>query len=266
MPCDGALHVVDSRAALDSLDLPPMFTPRLRHGLALVALLAPLAACKDAAKETPTSSASPSASAAPAQPSVTASAQPSATPAASGSALAADANGALTLAWKGANAGGEKVTVSVVAANETIPLGTLDGTSDDPQSGLASCAMRSPSPTTSTFGCGGTPAYNFYTATLKGGELVISLSTGVDGEPSSEKVKEVARRTTAATSLRPSGPASPALYGNCRPGSVQTSPTAPCMRQCLKGTECKGTDKCTFVTVKGTDGDHRVHACVPAGK
>lgn len=229
------------------------------QGLAVLTLVA-LTACKDQPKETPTSNASASTASASTPSSA------SAAPVASSSALVGDATGALLLAWKGANVPGEKVSVNVVAGGETIQLGSLSGASDDGQSGLASCAMRAPSPTSSTFGCGATPAYNFYTATLKGGNLVITLTTGVDGESSSEKETEVARRPTTATSLRPSGPASPALYGNCRPGSVQTSPTARCMRQCLKGTECTGTDKCTFVTVKGTDGDHRVHACVPAGK
>src|SRR5213075_2017824 len=110
------------------------------------------------------------------------------------------------------------------------------------------------------------PAYNFYTAKISGGALVITLTTSVDDVAGSEKVKEVLRRPTTATMLKATGPASPALFGNCRPGFVQKTAEGVCMRQCLKVTECKGKDVCTMVAVKGLDGDHRVHACVPPGK
>jgi len=35
------------------------------------------------------------------------------------------------------------------------------------------------------------------------------------------------------------------------------------MRQCLKGTGCKATEKCELTAVEGTDGPHKVSAYVP---
>lgn len=110
------------------------------------------------------------------------------------------------------------------------------------------------------------PAENRLTATLNGGALVITLTQGTDGVAGSEKTTEVARRPTTATSLRASGPASPLLSGNCRKGYVQKAADSTCMRQCLKGTECKSPDVCKMVDVTGGDGAHKVHACVPPGK
>ncbi len=177
-----------------------------------------------------------------------------------------DASGVLSLSWKATNAPDERVNVSVVAGDVTIALGPLAAASDDAAGTVATCAMHGNAPTFSKFECGGTPHYNFYTASLTGNALVISLVDGVYDEKKTETVKEVARRPTSATSLRVTGPASPGLYGNCRVGSVQKTADGQCMRQCLKGTECKNGDTCTFVTVKGSDGDHKVHACVPPGK
>lgn len=178
----------------------------------------------------------------------------------------ADVGGVLTIAWKVANAASENVTVSLVAGDKTLPIGPLNAAADDAPGTVATCAMKNKGTTASELVCGGTPAYNFYTATIKGGALVVTLTTGVDGEPSSEKVKEVARHPTAATSLKATGPASAALYGNCRAGQVQRTAESPCLHQCLKGNECKGKDTCQMIAVTGTDGPHRVHACVPPGK
>lgn len=220
--------------------------------------------CKDATQSGPSGTSS---AAATSSSSTTQATTPSASAAvapAGGARLPADATGALSFAWKVANAPQEKVTVSAVAGEETIAIGTLHAEADDAPGTIATCAMRNTGGATSKLTCGGTPAYNFYTASITGGALVVTLTTGVDSEPGSEKVVEVLRRPTAATTLRATGPASPALYGNCRVGSVQRTPDGPCMRQCLKGNECKGTDKCELIAVKGTDGDHKVHACVPA--
>lgn len=217
-----------------------------------------IAACKDTTKTTepvPDASAPPPAS-------VPAPAPSAVPPATSASSLAAE-NGVLTLAWRATNAANAHVAVSVVTAGQTIALGELDATADSEPSGtVESCAMQKGVATSSEFVCGGTPAYNFFTAKLAGGALVITRTTGVDGDPSSEKVVEVARRPTSATTLKSTGPASKGLWGNCRPGYVQRKEDSPCLRQCLKGNECKATDKCELIAVKGTDGDHKVHACV----
>lgn len=227
--------------------------------LAACALL-PLAACKDKTTQAPAADAG---QAAPAEPSATASA--SAAPPASG-ALAADTTGTLPLTWKLSGVANENVAVSLVAGGETLALGTLFGASDDPPGGVGSCAMKRTSSLRSTLECGGVPAYNFYTAALQEGALVVTLTTGVDMDPGSERVKVVARRPTTATAIKASGPASRGLSGNCRPGHVQRTLESPCLRQCLKGTECKAGEKCVFVSVKGLDGDHRVHACVASDK
>jgi len=183
-------------------------------------------------------------------------------------ALAADANGALPLAWKLANMPNERVAVSIVVGEQTIPLGSLDAMSDDAPGTVATCSMKNAGTTSSKLECGATPHFNFYTAKISGGALVVTLTDGVDVGPSPDStqgVSEVLRRATTATTLKATGPAPAGLYGNCRPGWVQKGADQPCMRQCLKGTECKGQDTCQMVTVKGTDGDHKVHACVPAG-
>jgi hypothetical protein len=182
--------------------------------------------------------------------------------------LAGDASGVLALAWKVASVGQPLVAVSVVVGDQTLALGSLDATADDASSGtVQACNMTSLSPTSTRLSCGGTPAYNFYTAELKGGALVVRLTKGIEGEPASEKTTEAARRVTGATSLRATGPAPRLLSGNCRRGYVQRTPEGICMKQCLKGpADCKGKDTCTMISVTGGDGPHKVSACVPPGK
>ncbi len=224
-----------------------------------------LVACQD--KPSGGGNASASAPSAPADkqaPPPSAAASAAASPA--GSGLAADATGALPLTWKVVNGQNPHVSVSVVVGDQPIPVGPLDATSDDDPSGTAeACSMKNRGQESSLY-CGGVPAYNFYTAKIESGALVITLTTGVDNEPSSEKIKEVVRRPTTATALKATGPASKALYGNCRVGYVQRTADSPCLHKCIKGTECKGTDTCKLIDITGTDGPHKVSACVPAGK
>jgi hypothetical protein len=229
-------------------------------------VLVALVGCQDKSGGGTSSGTSPSATPAQKQAAPSSSAS-SATPASAGSgALAADASGALALSWKAVNAQSPRVNVSVVAGEQTIPVGELDATADDTPSGtIEACSMKNRGKD-SVFSCGGTPAYNFYTAKIDGGALVITLTTGVDQDPGSEKVKEILRRPTTATSLKATGPASQALYGNCRVGYVQRTADSPCLHKCIKGTECKGTDTCKLIDITGTDGPHKVSACVPAGK
>ncbi len=228
-----------------------------------------LIGCQDKASGGGATSASATTSAAPAQQQGTpaASGPGSVTSAVVGSgALAADASGALALSWKAVKSQGTNVNVSLVAGDQTIPIGELDATSDDAPSGTTeACSMKNKGKE-SVFTCGGTPAYNFYTAKIDGGALVVTLTTGVDQDPGSEKLKEVVRRATVATSLKATGPASQALYGNCRVGYVQRTAESPCLHKCIKGTECKGTDACKLIDITGADGPHKVSACIPAGK
>lgn len=181
-----------------------------------------------------------------------------------GIALAADANGALPLSWKLANAANESVTVSLVVGDQTIPVGSLAAASDDEPGTVNTCAMKNAGTGESRLSCGATPHYNWYTAKISGGALVVTLTDGVDQDPGSEKVTEVVRKTTNATALKATGPASKALFGECRPGYVQKGPGQPCMHQCLKGPSiCKATEKCELTAIVGTDGPHKVSACVP---
>ncbi len=195
---------------------------------------------------------------------VTSAAVPTAT--ATPVSLSGDGTGALTLAWKVAPASATDVAASLVVGDQTMSLGRLDAQADDSPAGPSNCAMKNLSPTSTRLSCGGTPAYNFYTATLNGGSLVVTLTKGVDGDPGSEKTTEILRKPTTATSLHATGPASPALYGNCRPGFVQKTADGPCMRQCPKGSECKASETCEMTAVQGLDGPHKVHACVAPGK
>lgn len=221
-----------------------------------------LACSKDAAKDSaPTpKNAAPSATGTTNAAPVT----PSAATAPAGIALSADANGALPLSWKIANAPNESVTVSLVAGDQTIPVGTLAAASDDAPGNVDTCAMKNSGTGESRLSCGMTPHYNWYTAKITGGSLVVTLTDGIDQDPGSEKVTEIVRKTTNATALKATGPASKALFGECRPGYVQKGPGQPCMHQCLKGPSvCKATEKCELTAIVGTDGPHKVSACVP---
>jgi len=226
-----------------------------RLNLLLAILLLP--ACKDADKSAPTTTSSAAAPANPAAP-----AEKAVASATTATGLAADESGALAMSWKVANAPSENVTVSLVVGGETFDLGKLSAASDDAPGTIATCGMKNKGASSSELWCGGTPAYNFLTATLKDGNLVVTRSTGVDGDPGSDKKTELLKKPTAAKTIKATGPATPALYGNCRAGYVQKTETGPCMRQCLKGNECKPTEKCEMTSVKGLDGDHKVHACV----
>lgn len=242
-------------------------SPSLPCALLTVALA--LSACKDKEPEKapeppkPTASAAPSAPTASAAPSAAVSSSASAA-AAEGEPLPADASGALAGSWKIVPGAYPKMTVSLVVGDKNVPLPALDATSDGPEDGkVAACAMRGSSATVSKLECGGTPHYNYFTAKLAGGALVVTLTDGVDESPGSEKVTVVAKRPTTATTLKLTGPASPALHGNCRAGFVQKTLESPCLHQCLKGTGCKPTEKCELTAVTGTDGPHKVSACVP---
>lgn len=230
--------------------------------LPLVLVFAALACNKEPSKADPTpKNAPPVASAA-----TTTNAAPagSAATTPTGIALSADASGALPIQWKIANAPNENVTVSIVAGDQTIPLGKLAAASDDGPGTVDTCAMKNTGTGESRLSCGMTPHYNWYTAKISKGELVVTLTDGVDQDPGSEKVSEVVKKTTNATVLKATGPASKALFGECRPGYVQKGPGQPCMHQCLKGPSvCKATEKCELTAIVGTDGPHKVSACVP---
>lgn len=106
------------------------------------------------------------------------------------------------IAWNAVPAAGERVTVSIVVNSEPVTLGTLDAATDDSPGSPKSCSIADSSPTKVVFGCGATPAYNFYEAGLAGDALTIELVTGVDGEPGSEKRTFVTRVPVTGTALQ----------------------------------------------------------------
>ncbi len=254
-----------ARRAFAPPEIPNTMPSNLRFLGFTFALGCALFACKESSngdgKPVPSASAEQPASKAAALP------EAGAAPAAASGALAASASGELALSWKVVGAGTDKVTVSLAFADQTIPLGTLQAASDDGPGGVGTCAMKNHGTSSSELSCGYTPYYNSYVATLSGGALVVTMKDGVDEDPPKPlKTTEITRKPTTATSLRATGPAPKGLWGNCRPGFVQRTSDGPCLHQCLKGTECKGKDVCTLIPVKGLDGDHKVHACVPPGK
>lgn len=239
--------------------------------LAILAVLwsASVAACNDSSKSSSSGAQPPSGSdAAPASAAASTSVGDAGSANAASELSLADGSSELTVAWKVEQRAYPTVAASVTVGDKVIALGELNATSDSPEEDgkVAACGMRGATAKSSELCCGGTPLVNCYGAKLAGGELVISRTDGVDGEPAQEKITVVTRRPTRATSLRSSGPASPLLYGNCHRGFVQRTPEGACMRQCLKGTECKASEKCEMIKVQGGDGPHKVHACVPPGK
>ena len=113
-----------------------------------------------------------------------------------GSGGGGSAKSDIAVSWQAKQADGENVEVTVVVAGKPYVLGKLNAASDDAPGTPATCdTMASPKPTSVGFTCGGTPAYNHYRADLVGGELVITLETGVDGSDGApeEKKQEVKR-------------------------------------------------------------------------
>ena len=109
---------------------------------------------------------------------------------------------AAKLEWRASQGQDENVNVTLVVAGQEIALGKLNAASDDAPGTPSTCSVGEKSTATSVeFTCGATPAYNYFVAELKGGELVISLVTGVDQDPGSEKRAEVKRLPATFSSL-----------------------------------------------------------------
>lgn len=105
-----------------------------------------------------------------------------------------DASGGIPLAWQAKQADGENVEVTLLVGGKPHVIGKLSAAADDGPGTPARCdTMPSPKPTSVGFTCGGTPAYNHYRADLQGAELIITLETGVDGNPGDDKKQEVKR-------------------------------------------------------------------------
>lgn len=113
------------------------------------------------------------------------------------------------LRWSARPAAGdpdaERIEVSLEVGGERILIGDLAGASDDgEESGKPEGCRILPSGTAvrTSFGCGGTPFYNYYTAELRQGVLEITLTEGVYEEAGSERVRGVKQIPTPGVRLR----------------------------------------------------------------
>jgi hypothetical protein len=96
--------------------------------------------------------------------------------------------------WRAVQAPEEQVVVTLVVDGKAHELGKISAASDDAPGTPGTCKdMDDPAPTPTSIGfvCGGTPAYNYYRAEVKGTEIVVTLVTGTDGEDGSEHHSEV---------------------------------------------------------------------------
>ena len=169
----------------------------------------------------------------------------------------------LVLRWQVAKTGPAnlaKVAVTLRAGAATIPVGELDATNDDPSSGTPkACSLKKTSSTASSFTCGGVPAYNFFTATLKDGTLIVTRTTGVDGEKGSEKNTEVKRVPVTETALRTLAfkpAAAKASRPKCPKGQIASDATGDwrCTQMCTSDAECKAGFFCDLQRDTTPDG------------
>jgi hypothetical protein len=113
-------------------------------------------------------------------------------------------DGSIDLAWRAADRADHFVDVTLVVAGKPVALGVLNPESDSGPPTPAECAIRNGTPTHSEFWCGGTPAFNYFAADLKDGNIVVTVNTGVTlgpNEVQDEKHKEVTRVPAAGASL-----------------------------------------------------------------
>lgn len=179
---------------------------------------------------------------------------------------AVDAGGhhILVLRWQVAKTGAAndaKFAVTLRAGSQTIPVGDLDATEDDATSGTPkACSLKKTSSTESSFKCGGVPAYNFLTASLKDGELIITRTTGVDGEKNSEKTKEVKRVPVTEGALRTLAYKPPvsarAAKPKCPTGQIASEATGEwrCTQLCTSDADCKAGFFCDVQRAITPDG------------
>lgn len=112
---------------------------------------------------------------------------------------------AVPIAWQAVAAKDSHVTVTLVVSGTPYVLGELDATADDVPPSPATCSVqKNTTPSEATFVCGGTPAYNGYRARIEGGQLIVTLETGVEtgsGPMENPKSTEVKRLPIAGRSL-----------------------------------------------------------------
>ena len=108
----------------------------------------------------------------------------------------------LDLQWgavDGTDGPGNAVDVTLIIEGKPVSVGVLDGASDADPSGAASCSIVGSSTVDSSTRCGDTPEYQGFVVTLSGGQLVLSLQSGVD-DLSTTEVKRIPE--PGATAIR----------------------------------------------------------------
>ena len=101
---------------------------------------------------------------------------------------------AVKLEWR-AQAHDADVDVTLLVAGQEQALGSLSAGSD------ATCTMRKAEATVSEFACSTSAAYSYFVAELKEGQVIVSLVTGMTGDPNSEERKVVKRVDVQGTSF-----------------------------------------------------------------
>ena len=93
-------------------------------------------------------------------------------------------NQIINIIWIATQAGGDMVDVSITINGRNISLGQVNAETDTGPGSPSSCnVIDQKSPHVAEFSCGGTPAKNVFTATLKEGMIILSYTSGVWGEP-----------------------------------------------------------------------------------
>lgn len=182
------------------------------------------------------------------------------TPSSTTSAAAAPAQ-EVQIEWVAKKRGaGPKVRVGLRVQGQEVDLEEVDATSDGAGSGTpAACVIfdKESTKTSSRFGCGGTPAYHFFTAILSKGALVVTSTRGVEGEAGSEKTREVARVAAAGATLvvAPFPPKAARRAAEQKPCPTGTfAGEGGCIKECATDADCPSPKVCEDVRFIEKDG------------
>lgn len=132
----------------------------------------------------------------------------------------------LKVEWRVAAGEGETAVVTLVVDGTPHELGTLTTTADDKPASPAYCKIRKSDAVATELECGNTPAYNYFAAELKSGQLVVTHVAGVEDDPNSEERKVVLRQDAAQTSftILPFVPPAPSAAVPATPATPATGP------------------------------------------
>jgi hypothetical protein len=105
----------------------------------------------------------------------------------------------LKVEWRSAAAAAATAKVTFVVEGQPQELGTLSTAADSGANGA--CRIRKTDVNVTEFACGATSSYNYFVAELKGGQLIVTLVTGVNDDPNAEERKIVSRADVSQTSF-----------------------------------------------------------------